>query len=364
MHDVNDEQWMREALRLARLGEGLTRPNPPVGAVVVRGGRVVGRGYHRKAGGDHAEVYALRQAGARARGATLYVTLEPCSTWGRTPPCTDAVVAAGIRRVVIGARDPNPRHAGRGLRLLRRAGIRVDDRVCGMDAGELIRPFASLVLRKRPWVTLKLATSLDGRIADATGRSRWISGAASRDLVHAMRRQSDAIVIGSGTAVADDPSLLPRPAKCRRPYRVIVDSRGHVPPAARVFQGRGGPATIVATTRRCGDERRNAYAEAGGEAWIMPGTKNGVSLPALMRRMARLGVMRVLVEGGGGLAESLLKARLVDEVVMFVAPVIIGGSGVGAVGEGGWDLKKAPRLTLMETRRVGADVMIRAAVSG
>lgn len=363
MPDAHDEKWMHEALRLARLGEGMTRPNPPVGAVVVRGQRVVGRGYHRKAGGPHAEVYALRQAGKLALGATLYVTLEPCSSWGRTPPCTDAVLASGVRRVVIGVRDPNPKHAGRGILLLKRAGITVDERVCEDETGALIVPFASLMLWKRPWVTLKLATSLDGRIADATGRSQWISGSASRDIVQAMRRQSDAIMIGAGTAVADDPSLLPRPARGRHPLRVVVDSKGHVAPSARVFQGDGESVTVVATTRRCGDARCKAYVEMGGDAWILPGAKGGVALPSLMRRLGKLGVMRVLVEGGGVLAESLFKAKLVDEVVMFVAPVVIGGEGVGAIGGKGWPLQSAPRLTVLETRRCGDDVMIRAIVA-
>jgi diaminohydroxyphosphoribosylaminopyrimidine deaminase/5-amino-6-(5-phosphoribosylamino)uracil reductase len=361
--EAQDERWMREAVRLARLGAGLTRPNPPVGAVVVRGGRVVGRGYHRKAGGAHAEVYALRQAGGRAKGATLYVTLEPCSTWGRTPPCTDAVVAAGIRRVVVGARDPNPRHAGRGLRLLKRAGIQVDEQRGADEAGELIRPFASLMQRKRPWVILKLAASLDGRIADATGQSKWISGSASREVVQSMRRQGDAIMVGAGTVVADDPSLLPRPAGGRRPYRVIVDSRGRVPPTAKVFQGDSESVTVVATTRQCGNARRRAYAGAGGAVWILPATRQGVSLSALMRRLAGLGVMSVLVEGGGALAESLLKACLVDEVVMFIAPLVIGGGGVDAVGGQGWALNRAPRLHVQEVRRSGEDVMIRAIVT-
>lgn len=362
--DAHDEQWMHEALRLARLGEGLTRPNPPVGAIVVRGQRVVGRGYHRKAGSPHAEVYALRQAGKLARGATLYVTLEPCCTFGRTPPCTDAVLASGVRRVVIGARDPNPKHAGRGILLLKRSGITVDERVCADEAGALIVPFASLMLWKRPWVTLKLATSLDGRIADATGRSKWISGPAARDIVQAMRRQSDAIVVGAGTAVGDDPSLLPRPSRGRHPFRVIVDSKGHVAPSARVFLGDGKSETIVATTRRCSDARCKAYEEGGGEAWILPGANGGVALPALMRRLGKRGVMRVLVEGGGALAESLFKARMVDEVVMFVAPVVIGGEGIGAIGGVGWPLRSAPRLTILDTRRCGDDVMIRAIVAG
>lgn len=350
---------MRQALRLARRGEGMTRPNPPVGAVVVRNGVAVGAGYHRKAGGPHAEVYALRRAGKRARGATLYVTLEPCCTWGRTPPCTDAILAAGIRRVVVAAADPNPAHAGRGLRILRKAGLRVDTGLCKMEAQELVEPFAKRLLRRRPWVVVKLAVSVDGKIADSTGRSKWISGEASRREVQALRRRCDAIVVGAGTALADDPSLLPRPARGRRPMRIVVDARGHVSPAARIFQRLEEGRTVIATTRRCGAGRRKAYEQAGAEVWVLPGTLGGVSIPAFLRRMAAEGVMRAMAEGGGVLSEGLFKAGVVDELVLFFAPMLLGGQGVDSIGGTGWRLKKAPRLFLAGVRRVGEDLMMR-----
>lgn len=359
MQETRDLFWMGEALRLARRGEGLTRPNPPVGALVVRGNVAAGRGYHRKAGGPHAEVYALRQAGSQARGGTLYVTLEPCCTWGRTPPCTDAILAAGIRRVVVATRDPNPRHAGRGLAVLRRAGLRVDTGVREGEARDLIAPFAVWIRRRRPMVTLKLAASLDGGIADATGRSKWISGESSRREAHDLRRRSDAIMVGAGTVLADDPSLLPRPARGRCPFRIVVDARGHVSPEARVFRGREEGGTLVATTRRCPASRCAAYAMAGAEVVVLPGSGGGVSLPALFRHLGRAGILRVMVEGGGTLAESLFRAGLVDEMVLFLAPLVIGGQGVRSVGGRGWLLRRAPRLRLVEERRCGDDVMLR-----
>jgi diaminohydroxyphosphoribosylaminopyrimidine deaminase/5-amino-6-(5-phosphoribosylamino)uracil reductase len=353
-----DARWMRLALRLARRGEGATRPNPPVGAVVVKAGRAVGRGYHRKAGGPHAEIWALREAGARARGATLYVTLEPCSTWGRTPPCTDAILAAGIVRVVVATGDPNPSHKGRGLRLLRAAGLAVSTGVLDAEARCLIRPFVAWMCRGRPWVTLKLATTLDGRIADAGGRSRWITGPASRKRVQALRRASDAIVVGVGTALADDPSLLPRPAAGRRPWRVIVDSTGRLPLTARVLTDAERDQTLVATTRRCPAARAAAYANAGAEVVSLPTAGGHVSIPALLRALHRRNVMRVLCEGGGELAAAWLAAKAVDEIVWFVAPKILGGDAVNAVRGAGWSLANAPQFAVDTVERSGDDVVM------
>jgi diaminohydroxyphosphoribosylaminopyrimidine deaminase/5-amino-6-(5-phosphoribosylamino)uracil reductase len=354
---------MSEALRLARLGEGLTRPNPPVGAVIVKNGQVVGRGYHRKAGGPHAEVVALRQAGARARGATLYVTLEPCSTFGRTPPCTEAIIRAGIRKVVAAVSDSNPRHAGKGFEILQRAGIDVITGECAGEAGALLAPFSSSMIRKKPVLTLKLAESLDGRIADARGRSKWISGPGARRVVQALRRRVDAVMVGAGTVLKDDPSLLPRPANGRKPYRIIVDAAGKVPADRRVFSDECASQTILVTTKRCPARRQAQYAASGAQVWVLPSADRGVSLPALMKSLHALGVLHVLCEGGGELAASLVRADLVDEIVMFVAPVIIGGDGIGAVGGRGWPLASAPRFKIVESRVVGGDVMIRA-ISG
>ena len=351
---------MREAVRLARLGEGLTRPNPPVGAVIVRNGRLIGCGFHRRAGGPHAEVYALRQAGPKARGSTLYVTLEPCCTWGRTPPCTDAILAAGIRRVVIATRDPNPRHAGRGLRILKRAGVLVASGILEKEAKSILQPFACSMLHRRPFVTVKMAVSLDGKIADANGRSKWITGPEARTVVQDLRRRCDVIMVGATTARKDDPSLLPRPARGRQPYRVIVDSSGRLPPASQVLNDEGRSRTIVATTRRCPAARCAAYEARGAQVWRLPATQGRVSLKALIHRLHKLGALHVLVEGGGELAAALLRTGCVDEVFWFVAPVAIGGGGVPAIGGTGWPLTKAPRMEIVELRQVGADVMLRA----
>jgi len=354
---------MEEALRLARRGEGLTRPNPPVGAVVVKGGRAIGRGYHRKAGGPHAEIYALRQAGVRARGATLYVTLEPCSSWGRTPPCTDAIVAAGIARVVAATPDPDPRHRGRGLRILERAGIEVETGVGRVAAGDLLKPFASRMTRRSPYVTLKLAESLDGKIADRTRQSKWITGALARKVVQELRRRADAILVGVGTAAEDDPSLLPRPARGRRPYRVIVDSAGRLPLNAKVVRDGLQSQTILAVTARCPAARRARFRAAGIEVWVLPAKQGRVALGPLMRKLAQHGVLSVLCEGGGDLAAGLIGTGLVDELVLFVAPLVIGGGGVNAVGGRGWLLKKAPRLRVSEVSQMGKDIMVRALCS-
>jgi diaminohydroxyphosphoribosylaminopyrimidine deaminase/5-amino-6-(5-phosphoribosylamino)uracil reductase len=351
---------MSEALRLARLGEGLTRPNPPVGAVIVRNGRVVGRGFHRVAGGPHAEVAAFRQAGEAARGATLYVTLEPCCTWGRTPPCTEAILAAGIRRVVIATSDPNPRHAGRGLRILRRAGVQVKRGVLEAEAKRVLAPFASTMTRGRPFVSLKLAVSLDGKVADSGGRSKWISGPAARGMVQELRRRCDAVIVGATTAERDNPSLLPRPARGREPYRVIVDSAGRLPLSAKVLTDESRERTILATTARCPEARRSRYEAAGARVWCLPASNGRVSIKALMRKLQSLGLLHLLLEGGGELAEAWLRAGYVDELVWFVAPLVIGGKGVPGVGGKGWPLAGAPQFTIVETRRVGPDVMIRA----
>ena len=351
-------RWMRRALELARRGEGLTRPNPPVGAVVVRAGRAVGEGWHRRAGTPHAEVHALRAAGAAAHGADLYVTLEPCCTHGRTPPCTDRIIEAGIRRVLVSAIDPNPRHAGRGLRRLRRAGIVARAGIRREEGEALIAPFRSWVLAGRPRVTLKLAVSLDGRLADRDGRSRWISSPASRAAVADGRRRADAILVGVDTVIADDPSLQPRPARGRAPMRVIVDSRGRTPLRAKVLRTAREARTLIATTARCPAARRRAYLRAGADVAVLRERKGRVDLRELLAALGRLDVMSVWCEGGGRLAASLLEQGLADETLVFVAPLVLGPRGVPAFGGASPALADAPRLRVRGTGRSGADVWI------
>lgn len=352
---------MNRAIALARRGEGCTRPNPPVGAVLVRADRVVGEGYHRRAGGPHAEIHALRQAGAGARGATLYVTLEPCSTWGRTPPCTDAILAAGVKHVVVAIRDPNPRHAGRGLRLLRRKGVRVTEGVCADAARELLAPFAKWVTEQRPYVTLKLGISLDGRIADRTGSSRWITGPAARARVQALRRRVDAVMVGAGTVAADNPSLLPRPPRGRKPVRVILDAVGIARPNAKVFSDEAAGRTLLFVGPRYPRARTSAMRKRGVTVVAVRARGARLDLCAVMKELGRRGLLHVLSEGGGEIAAALIAARAVDEFLFFVSPRIIGGNtSRPAVGGPGWLLAEAPHLRFASVERVGCDILIRA----
>ena len=358
MMQTIDEKWMRRALALARRGEGLTRPNPPVGAVLVARGKKIGEGFHRIAGGPHAEVVALLDAGKAARGATLYVTHEPSSTWGRTPPCTDAILAAGIARVVVGATDPNPTHAGRGLDLLRHKGLAVTAGICRAEAETLIAPFAKHQLTGRPFVTLKLAQTLDGRIADPAGASRWITSPAARERVQALRRRADAVMVGGETVRTDDPSLLPRPDAGRCPLRVIVTASGRLPPRAQVLCDTRAGCTVVATAQA--GARRLARTKTAAKCWTLPARGGQIDLAALLQKLGGCGVLHVLCEGGGRLAAGLLRAGLVDELQLFIAPKLLGGDATPSVGPAGWLLKNAPALKFLEVQSLGPDLLIRA----
>jgi diaminohydroxyphosphoribosylaminopyrimidine deaminase / 5-amino-6-(5-phosphoribosylamino)uracil reductase len=350
---------MARAIALARKALGRTSPNPAVGAVIVKRGRVVGEGWTRPVGGPHAEVVALKRAGARARGATLYVTLEPCSHHGRTPPCADAVIAAGIARVVVGVGDPNPRVGGRGLRALARAGISVTTGVLAAEAGAVSEWFRHWVVRRRPYVMLKLAASLDGRIATASGESRWISGPPARRWVHALRDRVDAVMVGSETVRADDPALTCRIRGGRDPLRVVVDGQLRTSPRARVVTQRSAAATVIATTRAAPATRRRALARAGAEVLVVPGVARTVALPALLRLLAERGVVSVLIEGGGGLAAAALRARVVDRLMVVTAPLLLGGDGRPMLGPLGIRrLAGAPRIVQPSTTRLGADVLL------
>lgn len=372
---------MRVALRLAARALGETSPNPAVGAVIVKGGRIVGRGYHRRAGLPHAEVEALRQAGRSARGSTMYVTLEPCDHTGRTPPCCDAVMAAGVRRVVTAMHDPNPITNGRGLARLRRAGVEVTTGVLEDEAKRLNAPFVKAMTARLPFVTAKVAQSLDGKIATTTGESRWISSEASRRMSHELRREADVILVGVNTVIADDPALtvrgVKRPLRLHRPLKVIVDSRLRTPLSSRCLSS----GTMIATTVRSATQQA-PYRHRRIELLVLPPSRARHHAPAGVRRRRvadgrvplkkllqelwrRHQVQSVLIEGGGEVLASAFQERLVDRLVWVVAPIIIGGraspSSVG--GPGIRKLAEAVRLKGVRIRRVGEDVVIEADVA-
>jgi diaminohydroxyphosphoribosylaminopyrimidine deaminase/5-amino-6-(5-phosphoribosylamino)uracil reductase len=352
---------MDRALDLARSALGRTSPNPAVGAVVVRDGAIVGEGATRPGGRPHAEVVALAEAGEQAQGATMYVTLEPHCYQARTPPCTQAIIKAGITQVHVGVLDRNPRVAGKGVEELRAAGIGVVVGERASEATEVVEGYHKWVATRLPFVTVKYAMTLDGKIATVAGESRWISGEASRARVHQMRAQSDAIMVGSGTAFRDDPQLTARGADGkpldRQPLRVVIDSQGRMPVTARMLKEPG--KTLVAT-RRIGPERRGALQAAGAEVVELPSLDGKVDLAALLRYLGEREVTSLLVEGGSGLLGSLLVEGLADKVCAYVAPMLVGGevapTPVG--GEGIPKLSQAVRLERVRVERVGEDVVI------
>lgn len=359
MERAEDARYMRMALRLGRRGLGRTSPNPPVGAVVVRQGAVVGRGYHRKAGLAHGEAAALLDAGARARGATLYVTLEPCAHHGRTPPCTDAVIAAGIRRVVIGTRDPNPRVPGDGTARLRTAGIAVTSDVLQAECDALIAPFRKHVTTGLPWVTVKLAASLDGRIATSTGDSRWITGEDSRRFVHRLRAEHDAILVGAETVIRDDPELTCRLRGGRNPLRIILDGRLRLPVRARVLTKTRSAATLIVASQHASVTKIRQIEARGVEVLRLPGSAGQVPVRRVLRALGQRGVMSVLIEGGATVAGAAVAARLVDQVLVFFAPKLIGGDGRPMLGPlGVRRVQQALRLGRLTVRRFASDVLV------
>jgi len=323
---------MRRAIALAERGRGHVTPNPIVGAVIVSRGRIVGEGWHRALGLPHAEVEALKRAGARAKGATLYVTLEPCAHHGRTPPCVDAILRAGIRRCVVALRDPHAIVNGRGLRRLRSGGVRVDLGLCARAAREQLAGYLLTHERGRPRVTLKLASSLDGRIAPAngfarSGHGRWLTGPVARRAVHRLRARSDAVVIGAGTARTDDPRLTVRLGRepSRQPLRVVCDTRLALPHTLKLFGRSLARGTAVACGVRAPARRAEKLEARGVQVWRLPVQGSGVAPRAVLRQLARNGCYEVLLEGGATLATSWLAAGVVDRIALFIAPAVLGG---------------------------------------
>lgn len=360
------EHYMQQALDLARRAEGRTRPNPAVGAIIVADGTVVGEGYHPQAGQPHAEIFALRAAGERARGADLYVTLEPCSHQGRTGPCTEAIISAGIRRVFVGIKDPNPLVAGSGLNRLREFGMEVTSGILEKDCQRLIAPFAKHITTGMPYVILKSAVTLDGKTATSTCDSQWITNAASRNYVHQVRDRVDAIMVGIGTVLKDDPSLTTRLAQGsgRDAMRIVVDSQLRIPANAALLHLDSSAPTIIATTRRAVAQRSLTLPGKNDELLVLPEHAGRVDLQALLRELGRRGVQSMLLEGGAVLNDAFLKAGLIDRVMVFIAPKILGGSdGKGIFAGNGFPvLADAIQLQDVMVRVFGDDTLIEGEV--
>ncbi len=358
---------MTLALRLAAKGRGKTSPNPMVGALVVKNGRIVGRGYHHGPGQPHAEILALNQAGSRARGAILYVTLEPCChLLKRTPPCVPAVVQSGVRQVVVAMIDPNPSVKGRGIATLRRAGITVTTGTAQEEAAQLNRAYLHWVRTGRPYVILKAGMTLDGKVATAKGESQWITGPRARQEAHRLRSQVDAVVVGVGTVLKDNPALTARlsdrPLKLasRQPLRVVLDSKLRTPLMAQICAKQDQAKTLIVTTSRASQSRRRPFERAGVEVVSLSEKKGRVSLPALMTVLGKRGITSVLIEGGSTINAAALREKLVNHVLFYLAPTLLGGQDAKAVIGDRSPERLAQALTLrrVTVRRIGNDVVV------
>lgn len=361
-----DPQFMRRALALAERGRGRTSPNPMVGAVVVQSNEVVGEGFHQKAGTPHAEIHALRQAGERAQDATLYVSLEPCCHFGRTPPCTEAVIKTGIRQVVVAMVDPNPQVAGKGISALRQAGLETQVGLLEREAKKQNASFIKYISTGLPLVILKAATSLDGKIATSTGESKWITGPQSRTRVHQIRDAADAVLVGVGTVLADDPLLTTRLPNSvgQDPVRIVVDSQGRTPPTAKIFNSDSQAGVIIATTDQISASQRQVYRELGAQVLVVNSVANRVNLTQLIVQLGQREITSVLIEGGGEIHASAIRSGIVDRVMFFLAPILVGGvDAPGAIqGMGVQQLSQAVKLGEMKVKKIGADLLIEASV--
>jgi len=360
------ENFMRRAMELALKGRGRTSPNPMVGAVLVKNGRVVGEGYHRKAGLPHAEIEALRRAGNKARGADLYVNLEPCCHFGKTPPCTEAILAAGVKKVIVGMRDPNKLVSGKGFRQLKKNGVHVV-MVAGVlrkECERLNEVFIKFARTGNPFVVLKTAISLDGKIATSSGESKWITGAKAREKVHQIRNEVDAIVAGAGTIVKDDPFLTTRlkkkSAASKHPVRVILDNEFIVPLKSNVFKNADTERVFYATGKDLPASRRKELTRRGVDILVLKEKKGKVDLPCLLLALRDRDITSVLIEGGGEVNASALSAGIVDKVMVFVAPILIGGKDAPGPlgGKGIRHLKDAFKIKNMTVNPIGNDFLL------
>lgn len=361
---IQAEQFMQRAIELAKRGLGRTSPNPPVGAILVHDGKVVGEGFHPAAGLPHAEVFALRDAGDKARNSDLYVTLEPCCHQGRTGPCTTAVIDAGIARVFVGTQDPNPQVAGKGMQRLRDAGIDVVCDLLKTECQQLIAPFAKYTASGLPYVVFKAAMTLDGQTATANGDSRWISCAASREAVHQLRNQVDGIMVGSGTVKTDDPRLTARlHADHRDPVRIVFDGKLETSPQAIVYTQSSDAKTILVTASGHSESALQPYRASGVEILQVARNADALDLPAALAELAKRNLHYLLLEGGSVLGGAMMRAGLVDRMMVFVAPKLLGGVGHNLLaGEGAASISEAFSLKNLRARQIDTDILIEGEV--
>jgi len=356
---MDEEFWMRRALHLAEKGRGRTSPNPMVGAVLVKRGNVVGEGYHARAGEPHAEIVAIKNAGEKAKGATLYLNLEPCTHYGKTPPCAPAVIEAGVRKVVIGIEDPNPLVKGRGVARLKQAGLDVKVGILEKECHRLNEAFCKYIVQHEPFIILKMAATLDGKLATRNGESQWITGETSRRFVHRLRDQVDGVVVGIGTVLKDDPMLTARIRGGRNPYRIVFDSRLRIPENAKVVD-LSPSKTIVATTEMASRDKIERLRKKGVQILISDSKSGKVDLKASLLKLGEMGMMSLLVEGGSQINGSFLDQGLIDKIFLFLSPRLIGDPLAPGIfsGEGVLHLRETFSITELRTRRMGEDILI------
>jgi diaminohydroxyphosphoribosylaminopyrimidine deaminase/5-amino-6-(5-phosphoribosylamino)uracil reductase len=354
-----DDQWMKRVLRLAEKGRGRTSPNPMVGAILVKEDKVVGKGFHAKAGEAHAEIIALQRAREDARGAVLYVNLEPCTHYGKTPPCAPRVIETGVRRVVIGMEDPNPLVRGKGIETLKRAGLDVRVGILERECRRLNEAFCKYILEKEPFVILKVAATLDGKIATRDGDSKWISGEASRRFVHQLRDQVDGVLVGIGTILKDDPLLTTRIKRGRDPYRIVLDSRLEIPEKARVI-GEFPEKVIIVVTELVPEDQIERLGKRGVRILTVDSKEGKIDLKSCLSRLAEIGIMSLLVEGGTQVNGSFLDEGLIDKLLLFLSPKLIGDHRAPGIfgGRGVSSLQEAIPLKEMKAKRIGEDILL------
>jgi diaminohydroxyphosphoribosylaminopyrimidine deaminase/5-amino-6-(5-phosphoribosylamino)uracil reductase len=358
---MNDEYWMRRALRLAEKGRGRTSPNPMVGAVLVKNGKVIGEGFHAKAGEAHAEIVAFQKAKGEISGAILYVNLEPCTHYGKTPPCAPQVIKAGIKHVMIGMKDPNPLVNGKGVEVLKRAGLDVKVGILEKESRRLNEAYCKYILGKEPFVILKVAATLDGKIATRNGVSKWISGEASRRFVHKLRDQVDGVLIGIGTVLKDDPMLTTRIKGGRDPYRIILDSQLRIPEGAKVI-GASPSKAIIITSEFAPKEKIESLGKRGVQILILDSKEGRINLKSCLSKLGEIGMTSLLVEGGSQVNGSFLDEGLIDKFLFFLSPKLLGDHQAFGVFRGSRvsNLQDAIVLREIKTRRIGEDILIEA----